>query len=309
MRDEVLIDEEGEEPRAVSWARATQEWRGWLRESQETVAIFENEEGDEVRKPLENRFHKSRQKEVYAKFHDVARGAKDAYGKTLTTAMLTFTASTTSGAGDWWRAPGNHLDDLLGSWPSVRRELHRVLDGREWEYVRVLEPHKSGHAHVHVGVFVRGPVSATDFRPVMAAHVDNTMAAGWDAHRPDGDAVAVHDGRESEQLENIAAYLTSYVMNYGEESLEADENVQRFNALLWATGRRRWSFSSGAQAWAAFEREPPEDEWELCRIEVRGSEYPIEEGGSRVLMMELGTAGAGLDPPPDRGVSPGGSAW
>ena len=306
LREEVVEEENGDR-RSVSWAEATRRWREWLKEARETRAIFENEEGGEVAVPLENRFMESRQKEVYAKFHDVARGAREQYGKALATVMLTFTASTTSGAGDWDRCPANHLDDLLGSWSAVRRELHRVLDGREWEYARILEPHESGHAHVHVAVFLKGSIGAEEFRPVMGAHVDHTLAAGWEAHRPEGDAVSVHDGRETGQgaVENIAAYLSSYVMEYGQEALEASEEEQRFNALLWATGRRRWSLSSGAQEWAAFEAPEHGGEWELSKIEVRGAEYPIRDGGEPPVRLELDESGAGLDPPPDRGGPPG----
>jgi hypothetical protein len=303
LREEAL-DDNGDGYRAKSWAETTDEWRTWLKETKETKAIFENQDGDEVAIPLENRFMKERQERTYAKFHDVARGAREEYGDVLTTVMLTFTASTKSGAGDWWRTPANHLDDLLASWPAVRRELHRTLDGRDWEYARVLEPHESGHAHVHLALFVRGPVRASAFEAVMEAHTENTLAAGWEAHRPDGDAVSVHDGRQNEKVENIAAYIANYVMQYGQEALDAPENEQRFNALLWATGRRRWSLSSGAQEWAAFEVEPAEDDWELTRIEVRGTEYGIRDGGEPVVRMELGDESAGLDPPPMRDGPP-----
>lgn len=307
MREEVIEENDGVR-RALSWAAATDEWREWLRESMETRAIFERQDEDgEVAIPLENRFMQSRQESVYAKFHDVARGARAEYGEALTTAMLTFTASTTSGAGDWERCPANHLDDLLGSWPVVRRELRRVLDGREWEYARILEPHESGHAHVHVAVFLKGPIGAEAFTPVMEKHVENTLAAGWEAHRPEGDAVNVRSGREShgKAVENIAAYLSSYVMEYGQEALDAPEHEQRFDALLWATGRRRWSLSNGAQEWAAFEAPEAEGEWELTKIEVRDTEYPIRDGGEPVVMLELDESGAGLDPPPDRGGAVG----
>jgi hypothetical protein len=302
LREEA-IEDEGEEFRAKSWAAVTREWRSWLKEAKDTRAIFENQDGDEVAVPLENRFMERRQKRVYAKFHDVARGAREQYGKALNTVMLTFSLSTTSGAGPWWRAPANHLDDLLGSWPAVRRELHRTLEGRDWEYARVLEPHGSGHAHVHLAVFVRGPVRQEAFRSVMETHVEQTLGAGWEPHRPE-ESVTVRDGRQEEEVENIAAYLANYVMEYGQEALDADEHVQRFNALLWATGRRRWSLSSGAQEWAAFEEPEAPGEWELTKIEVRDAEYPIRDGGEPVVMRELPESGAGLDPPPDRGGPP-----
>lgn len=303
LREEAVEEGDGEF-RAKSWAAVTDEWRSWLKESEETNAIFENGDGEEVAVPLENRFMESRQERAYAKFHDVARGAREEYGEALTPVMLTFTASTKSGAGEWWRTPGNHLDDLLASWPAVRRELHRTLEGREWEYVRVLEPHKTGHAHVHLALFIRGPVDENDFSGVMEAHTEHTLAAGWEAHRPEGEAVSVHDGRHNAEVENIAAYIANYVMDYGENALEAEEHEQRFNALLWATGRRRWSMSDGAQTWAAFEEPEHVGEWELTKVEVRGAQYPISDGGEPALMLELDGSGAGLDPPPDRAGPP-----
>lgn len=91
-------------------------------------------------------------------------------------------------------------------------------------------------------------------------------------------------------------------MEWGEDALEAPEKVQKFNALLWATSRRRWSASSGARSWAASpETAPPEKEWELVAVEIDGEEFPIESGGGEVARRSLDESAAGLDPPPDRG--------
>ena len=299
LREEAIVDQDGA-IKSRSWKGVTKEWRGWLRSAEETSAVFEGcnpETGEEdtVTVPLENRFMKGRQRELYAKLHDLERGVESAYGKRLNVAMLTFTASNKSGAGDWWRCPANHLDDLLASWPAVRRELHRLLKGRRWEYLRMLEPHKSGYAHVHLAVFVDGPIRPADFEPVMDAHVRHCLPASWEAHTPKGDAVAVRTG-----ISNVAAYLSAYLMKYDEEPLEAPEHIQRFHALLWATGRRRWSVSAGAQEMMAWE--PPEGEsgwvWELTHIEVRSALYPLESGGDGVVMIALDDSAAGLDPPP-----------
>lgn len=304
LREEVTADS-GSDRRAVSWASATDEWRDWLAETKEAAAVFEAHDPDagedhEKVVPLENRFMEARQKRLYAKLKDVERGARREYGDALHTVMLTFTASTTSGAGDWERCPANHLDDLLGAWGAVSRELRRTLEGREWEYVRMLEPHGSGHAHVHLALFVRGPVEAGRFAPVMETHVENCMAAGWEAHDPAGDAVRVE-----REVSNVGAYLSEYLMEWGEEALEAPEHVQRFNALLWATERRRWSASGGAREWAASpEREAPALDWSLTHVEVGDQRHPVEDGGGEVVKLPLGDAAAGVDPPPDRGGPP-----
>ena len=301
LREDVVVESEQGDRRARSWAAATREWRSWLSEAQETSAVFTgvNDEGEtkEITTPLENRFMESRQKQLYAKLRDLERGVRGEYGEWLTTAMLTFTASNMSGAGDWWRCPANHLDDLLGSWPAIRRALHRQLENREWEYARILEPHKSGYVHVHVAVFVRGDVPESLFAPVMDAHVRHCLPASEEAHRVEGDAVSIN-----RDVSNVAAYLSSYLMKWGEEPLDAPEHVQRFNALLWATGTRRWSVSNGAQEYMSFE--PPEHEseyvYELTHIDVGTERYPIERGGGDVLMLELDHSAAGVDPPPVR---------
>jgi hypothetical protein len=306
LRDEVVTRDGDGDLRALSWAAATDEWRTWLAETREASAVFEAhdaESGEDREKvvPLENRFMESRQKQLYAKLKDVERGARREYGDALTTTMLTFTASTTSGAGDWERCPANHLDDLLASWSAVRRALSRALEGRDWEYVRMLEPHGSGHAHVHVALFVRGPVVAEQFEPVMEAHTENCLAAGWDAHDPDPDGDGAGAVRVERGVSNVGAYLSEYLMEWGEEAMEAPENVQRFNALLWSTGRRRWSASGGARSWASSpERGEPELAWELTHLEVRDQRHPIEDGGGEVMMRRLGDAAAGKDPPPVR---------
>jgi hypothetical protein len=137
----------------------------------------------------------------------------------------------------------------------------------------------------------------------MEAHVDNCLPAAPEAHRVGGDAVSVRETGEN-GLGNVAAYLASYLMEWGEEALEAPEHVQRFNALLWATERRRWSLSSGAQEWAAFDGESAEDAlpWEMTHIEVRNERFPIEKGGGEIVRLTLSANGGGLDPPPDRGM-------
>lgn len=302
LREEATFNTSEGSRRSKSWAAVATEWRKWLKDAQDTSAVFTGQnvatgEEDEQVVPIENRFMESRQKQLYAKLHDLERGVRDAYGDSLNTAMLTFTASNRSAAGDWWRCPANHLDDLMASWSAVRRALHRVLDGRRWEYARIIEPHESGYAHVHVAVFVDGHVRPETFEPVMDAHVAHSLPAGSEAHSVEGDAVSVN-----RDVSNVAAYLSAYVMKYGEEALEAPEHVQRFNALLWATGTRRWSVSNGAQDFMQFEGCETGTDWEyeMTHVEVGTERYPVEKGGGEVLMLELPPSGAGLDPPPEK---------
>ncbi len=292
LRQEV-VETDGQ---PVSWGRATNRWREWHRDALNTSLVFEETTtGAEVTMPASNRFMVEKRRELYAKLQDAARGARDAYGDALHTALLTFTASYGNANGGWFRPPADHLDDLLGSWPSIRRELARVLDGRDWGYVRMLEPHQAGYAHVHVAVFVRGPVGAAAFQPVLDAHVRNCPPAASDAHTVDG-AVEVRRGHA---LENLGAYLSSYLLTYDEEALAAPPEVQKFNAVLWATNTRRWSCSQDVQAWMAFEPPPAEGEWTLAALELDGERFPPPDATTSVEMVRIRGWADGLDPPKD----------
>lgn len=105
-------------------------------------AIFTDSKGNEKTVSLENRFMQAQRRRLYAKLKDLERGVRSAFGKRLNVSLLSFTASNKSRARDWPRCPVDHLDDVLGPWSAVRRELARVLEGKRWEYARILEPHK-----------------------------------------------------------------------------------------------------------------------------------------------------------------------
>jgi hypothetical protein len=308
LRKEVLDTDRAGDERVVSWRRATGEWRNWYDEStKSSIILTDQDSGDELEIPATNRFMPSENKKLYAKLSDLERGVDAAYGDSLSTAMLTFSASAMSGAGRWNRCPANHLDDLLGSWSAIRRELARALDGRDWEYLRILEPHKggsgdvsaSGYAHMHVAVFVRGPVPPSLFEPTLDAHVRNCMPASADAHTVDR-AVEVHNS-----VGNLPAYLSKYLMKWSDgdgdaDPLEAPEHIQRFHALLWATGRRRWSVSQGAQEWVSSpETEPSDRELAPTHFEIKEERYPLSDRDRAPLMRRIEGA-PGLDPPPDR---------
>lgn len=303
LRDEVIgRDRDGGE-RVVSWRRAVSEWRDWYKTSEKTALVFRTPDGDEVTAPATNRFMPSSSTKLYAKLHDFQRGVKSEYDN-LSTAFLTLSASTQSGAGRWNRCPANHLDDLTSAWPAVRRALSRQLQGRQWEYMRMLEPHPggaggtvsaSGYGHVHLAVFVDGPITEQMFEPVLEAHVRQCNAAGSDAHTTDRALSIQRD------VDNLASYLAKYLMKYdGDGPMEAPEHIQMFHSLLWATGTRRWSVSDGAQDWMSAP-EPDRDQLELepVAVEIGGERYAFTRGESHATMREI-DGERGRDPPPLR---------
>jgi hypothetical protein len=285
LREEVTFDSlTGVE--AVSWEEGVGRFRSWYTDQRGTEIVVANEAGEMESFPTPNRFTPEYREMLYAKAQALERGLRERWGKLLHTAMITLTASSTDSQGDP-RPPVEHLNELLSSWEAVRRSLSRVLDGREWEYLAILEPHESGYTHVHIGVFVKGPVVAEQFGPVIDAHLRNCGAADREAHRildeeGEEDTVRVrhasHPSR-SDGVENLGAYLAAYMAGeYGAEATEMPEYVQRFYAVMWATGRQWFRPSNGAQELM----KPPEGgesgeglEWSVVGIAPEGD--PEEE--------------------------------
>lgn len=282
LREEVTYDSlRGIE--AVTWEEATERFASWYDDQRETKIVVENQYGEQTGFRTPNRFTPEYREMLYAKAQSLERELREKWGRLLHTAMVTLTASTTDDNGQP-RSPVAHLHDLLESWEAVRRALSRVLDGREWEYLAIIEPHESGYAHVHLGVFVKGPVVEEQFQPVLDAHLRNCPTAGEEAHQlfdenGEPDAVAVHrtaDRRNNDGIENLGAYLAAYMAGeYGAEATEMPEYIQGFYAVMWATGRQWFRPSNGAQEYMQPEEESDDgggvmEEWCLVGIAPEG---------------------------------------
>jgi len=248
LREEVAFDSlSGVE--AVDWEEATDRFGDWYDSSRETKIVIENELGEQSAFNTPNRFTPEYREMLYAKAQALERGLRERWGKLLHTAMLSLTSSHTDDSGRP-RPPVEQLRQLLSSWEAVRRELSRTLEGREWEYLAILEPHESGYVHIHIGVFVKGPVVAEQFQSVLDAHVRNCPTANEQAHELTEQVTvrkASHPSR-NDGVENLGAYLAAYMAGeYGSEATEMPEHVQRFYATMWATGRQWFRPSNGAQ--------------------------------------------------------------
>jgi hypothetical protein len=57
-----------------------------------------------------------------------------------------------------------------------------MSDVERWSSVTVVGVHKSGHVHVHKGIWASERVSRDRFEPVVQAHVGNSRVAESEAH-------------------------------------------------------------------------------------------------------------------------------
>ena len=218
---------------------ALRSWRDWFESYENSHITFERDDGKTVRTALENSYMPSYGKRYYAKLKGLERQIEHRY-ESLTTVMLTFSASHENANGGW-RCPADHMRDIAGGWDTARKHLYQALSGRDWEYAKVWEPHEDGYGHMHVAVFVDGEATAGEFRPVIEKYTETVKSAGSDAHALD-EAVSVND-----DVENVGSYISEYIGIFGDETLNRPITEQLFYAVTWATNTRRVEFSNGAQ--------------------------------------------------------------
>jgi hypothetical protein len=257
------------------------EWRDWYAGYLQSNMEWSDPEGKTHRSRLQNSYQPKYGKRYYAKLKDFERGMerRDA---NITTAMLTFTASTLNADGHA-RCPADHMRDIQQGYDAARKQVHELLSGVDWHYCRVWEPHESGYGHLHMGIFIEGDeeIEADDFAPVMRSHVNNCDPAGWDAHYPSSDAVSVND-----DVENLGTYISEYIGVFGSDPLTRPLTEQMFYATCWSTETQRVTFANSAQDVMRDEQFRRETG---LRPEDRGDTESDEKAGESGAESEEGT--------------------
>jgi len=304
------------------------------KEDMETIMV-NTDTGDKSYFSNSHRFEEDYKKKQMAEFYAVESKALENYGEEgLTTVMLTLSASPFDSTGQLIPSI-DHLDSIMcpevGSWQAVKTAMSRALSDYDSEYLRILEPHtpdkgqyvSAGYAHVHVGILVDDPeneLCSDDFAPVMRAHVNNCETAGESAHNVHSDAVSVTP-YDPEEDGGIGAYLTAYMGEMLEDDpQDAERWYKRFMVTLWASNRRRVSFSRGAKEWAredyrekymleeGEEEEEEESAWEMWGVRVVNCWGEREEiecgsggGGSYLRAVDYDDSKLKVDVPQGRG--------
>jgi hypothetical protein len=247
---------------SVTWGDLKVQWRNYIREKLDERLVFLDTREDEfLVSEYSHRFTTEYSEMTYARIKDFERGMFEQYDDP-TLVFLTFTTSTTTSRGQP-RCPFGVLDEIVDSWSSgVRYELAETMKAErkkdtyepfgsdEWEYLRILEPTTengygpSGYPHQHVVLAVDGDVCRERFESVIDKHLEKAPNALGRAHEFDT-SIEIMDG---EELKNVGAYIFKY-LGKTYETGELEEYEERFNALLWETGRRRIQPSDGAQTW------------------------------------------------------------
>jgi len=261
---------------AANVGNVLQSWRDWYESYENSHITFERDDGKTVRTALENSYMPEYGKRYYAKLKGLEREIERRY-ESLTTVMLTFSASHENANGGW-RCPADHMRDIAAGFDTARKHLYHVLSGENWEYAKVWEPHADGYGHMHVAVFVDGDVTAGEFRPVIEKYTETVRSAGTDAHTLDK-AVSVND-----DIENVGSYISEYIGIFGDKPVNRPVSEQLFYSVSWATNTRRVEFSNGAQEMIRDDRNRQRREEAGVTPEDRGGD---DDGGPTWTATEI----------------------
>jgi hypothetical protein len=238
--------------KARSWYSAVNAWRDWMNSPiyQSGHITFDGPNGETVRTEVENSYMESYSTRYYARLKDLERGVERHYND-VTTVMLTLSASSENDRGGP-RCPADHMREIAAGWDTARKQLPHILEGYNYCYARIWEPHQSGYGHQHVAIFVEDAsdeLDASEFQPFMDSYTSETPGAASDVHDVTGDSVSLND-----DVENMGSYISEYLGIFGEEALDRPMSEQMFFATAWATNTRRLDFGSDAQEIISGER-------------------------------------------------------
>lgn len=281
LRREAVRERRGEPGtfRAKTVSGVMQSFLTWFLEQEDLVLDF-----GEFEQPVGSSYDKDAELEKYGRLCDFERGALRVAqngGDELYTALTGLTASHENANGKP-RCPADLLRQLVrDGWSQhTRQALWRALNQthgdvqrisnadledppkRWWEYVRIVEPHKDGQAHLHLAIVTNFQIDAETFRSAIAKHVENVPSASWSAHPINAEdrskscisvrKIDPESASEGDVVGNLASYLSSYLSQFGDDGefvhmTERSPEAIMFAATSWATGTRKIAFSNGAQ--------------------------------------------------------------
>jgi hypothetical protein len=292
--------------RPVDWLKAEEKLINYDEEARETEIRFENTEtGDIAHSPVSHRFQPEYRERQFARFNDLVRTAQDEWPVVHTT-LIGLTASSTPG--DEQQAPVDHWEDCDRSNDAVKQAIRRIKNDHDAVCIEFVEAHpgdgtNGGYLHKHPVILSDHRLPDAALQKVLNAHVNNAPNARHDAHslyqcvtrsrlsqRQDSEKAA------RDTISNLPAYLTGYLLDYGQRLEELPESQLAGAAVMWATGTQ--SVRPGAQAQQWMQLDPDDDAedspWTIAGVERDGEFIPADDTASGGV--DRFTTG-GLDPP------------
>lgn len=187
------------------------------------------------------------------------------------------------------------LKILQISWPKMRVMLKTRILNRNFDYVYVLENHKSGYPHMHVCIF--GTLTKSEKAWVVRLWSEK-YNAGSRAHgvafseeRQDERVDTSGDGspiRSRDDIKFVGFYLIKYLGKSFANPLEMTAGELKFSTLLWKTGARQYNCSQALSKVMKLDTEP-DPRLECLKVEMIGPslervvhEMPAEEKAAMI---------------------------
>jgi hypothetical protein len=292
--------------RPVDWITAAEKLINYDEEARETEIRFENTEtGDIATSPVSHRFQPEYRERQFARFHDLVRAAQERWPVVHTT-LIGLTASSTPG--DEQQAPVDHWQDCDHSNDAVKQAIRRIKNEYGAVAIEFVEAHpgggtNDGYLHKHPVILSGQHIPDAELQKVLNAHVNNAPNARHDAHSLDQSVTRSRlSGRQdsekatNEVINNLPAYLTGYLLDYGQRLEELPESQLAGAAVMWADGTQ--SVRPGAEAQQMMKLDPDDDAeespWTIAGVERDGEFIPADDTASGGV--DRFTTG-GLDPP------------
>jgi len=251
----------------LNWRELVWEFEDYIRENEDKLIFLQDENtGDRLAIDEIHRFSESYLKKQYAEIKQLERNWEDRH-EDFNVSMITLTGSNRTDSGDYV-PPVDHLQQLKDGWSNAYESLYNVMrEAEEWDYLKLLEPHKSGYPHMHIAVFHTNDLTVSDFEPVVNSHLNTCELAGEEAHQlismeeqqkrkykardgqyPDLGCVTTkeHDPSQGGAGTYVASYISKELNREG-TVLEASDSLKRFYALMWATNSKRFTKSQSSK--------------------------------------------------------------
>lgn len=234
--------EEGDKRRISTVGEAIDRLEEYVEVRDDSVITLtrETDDGQEVLNiPYNHRWTREYRNMMYAKLKSAEKALKRKFSDPVPTTMLTLTVRQRDSLGEPL-AYKTVLDKLKGSWSKFRKAIDRAIpDKFDYEYLRMVEPHKTGYPHIHVAIF-------GVYLPSLTEKVKQLWDEKYNAGASWAQDVTAVKGRSAQVVQSPAAYCMKYLQKTtarSDGSMQSPIHFRAFAAALWVTETRQLSMS------------------------------------------------------------------
>lgn len=254
----------------------------------------------EIEVPYVHRWSEIYRRRVLARFYKLQDWwIKEGRPETTMMTLTTYQGSTrtTKKAKGHWVSREESLRMLQTSWRKLRMMLRNRILRKRFDYVYVMENHKSGYPHMHVAIFERFTKEQKDkvielwskrYRTGSKVRgVQFSEEEGFDDRK--NTAMDNSPVRSRNDIQWVGFYLIKYLGKTFTDVGEMTNGEIKFHALLWMTGARQWNCSRRLSSVMKLDTEG-NDRYRCIKTEIEGpgvqkDVYEMEEEDRKEMIL------------------------